>query len=1215
MKSLVLLLAFLFSLSSRGADYTLAGDQTTILYVLSEDGTEPCPTHNVSRCLTLNDYIDKAESYFHSDTIFMFMTSGSHSLHGIAEFHNLSNISLKRYVSHVRQQENPRVLCDLSQESGFLFVKVTQLQIESLSFFNCGHSVRADDISSAAIAVFHVTNLSVTYVEVSHSSGCGLYIFNTFGLTNISNSKFTYNIRGGNLALNYSNCSLQTKNTGSLVSILSSFFGHSSAEKGKIFSPGITAFIWCTNVSLEFNEVTLFNNTVDGHNAVGGNMAIILRNRTNLISNKVSIINCHFEAGISHYGGGLYLNVELVPSTPVNNTLTQIVKIEATNFTRNHATGEGGGLYIITHEVVSLLHPVGLITITDCIFDSNTLYNKLSAGVALHVNSQNIPGYAEHIQPQYQLKVNRTTFTNSNLQESGVKTMSSAVFVCHSQSGVHIHDCIFKWNNVTGLTAGKSIIIFSGKITFDSNVGVNGGGILICDRSFLYLSSHTNVSFIGNRATSTGGGIYVSGQCLEFIPECFFQFSRSILQSKDMALLKTVSVYFANNTAEFAGSAIYGGSVDYCVILNPWDYTPFTVYGQDIFDEVFHVADEETDYSHITSDPYEVCFCSNPPLFERNCSIKTVERSIYPGSTISVVVVVVGQRQGTVPGAIKAIAGPNTLLGDLQTTQDVTVNYTVYTSLPLTKIELRVQHSLLSPVPALRSNQTFIEIISKGCPIGFTLSGSMCRCSELLADQPGIECILDPYPVVRRTSYSWVGYHNSSDNSQSGIIYCRYCPSGYCQTDPVYINSSETSFDQDVQCKYSREGILCGKCPSNMSAILGGARCQVCSNKFLLLIIAFAAAGVVLVAFLNLSNLTVTSGAINGLIFYANVMQTTLKHAFKIDSTCTIFLSWLNLDLGIKTCFYNGMDSFAKVFLQFVFPTYLFVLAFLIIFLCHKYQRLTNIMGNNSVKVLATLFFLSYAKLLRIIISIFNVTIITYPDSSTEWRWTEDASILFARGKHMALVVCGLGAICFSLPYTAILAFHPCMQRSSYRCFKWIHKWKPLLDAYSGVYKDRYRFWTGLLLSARVYLFITFALNIIQSSYYKSMSVLFVCLFVLSLGWVFGGVYKDWRLDVLEASYIINLALLSAASMNGYISQERLATVSVGVASATFFLTLTWKSGVLNLFKKVVGFTSQREVTLADVPPCSISWFSISDHHTEENDIIPCDGESEPLLS
>ena len=1196
----------------------VAGEETTILYVLPENGTEPCPTANASNCLTLNNYVEKATSYFLSDTTFLFL-AGRHYLHGFAEFHNLSNIGLEKYVSSVTELETPEITCESNTLSRFLFSNVSQISIKSLSFSGCGYSVNGT--IRAAISVSHVTNLSVTYVQVSHSGGHGLYIWNSFGLTNISYSNFTYNIKGGNLALDYSNCSSKSTSTWSLVTIFSSFFGHGIAETGKVLSSGIYAFIWCTNISLEFNEVTLFNNTVHGHGSVGGNMAIILRNRTNLTSNKVTVTNCHVEAGVSYYGGGIFLSFELVPSTPVNNTLTQIITIEGTNFTRNRATDGGGGLYIIAHEVVSLLHPVGLTTITDCIFDSNTLHNRISAGAALHVNSHYIPGYAEHVQPQYQLKVNRTTFTNSSMLESNIETSSSAVFIFQSQSGVYLYDCIFKWNNVSGLSVGRSNVIIGGEISFEGNIGINGGGILMCDRSLLYLTPHTNISFIGNHATGTGGGIYVSGQCLESIPECFFQFSHSILQSPNMTLLKTVSVYFENNTAGLAGSAIYGGSVDYCLIMNPWNYTSLIVYGQHIFDEVFHFTNEETDNSYITSDPREVCFCSNPPLFERNCSIKTVERSIYPGSTISVVVVVVGQRQGTAPGAVKAIAGPNTSLGDLQRIQDVTVNctplsYTVNTSLHQTRIELRVQHSLLSPARTLKINQTFIEINVKGCPIGFTLSGGMCTCTEVLANQPGIECLLNPYPVVRRTSYSWVGYHKSSDDSQSGIIYYRYCPSGYCQVNLVYIKTSETVFDQNAQCAHFRVGILCGKCPSNMSAMLGGATCSVCSNKYLLLIIAFAAAGVVLVAILNLSKLTVTSGEINGLIFYANIMQITLKHAFKEDNRQGIFtfISWLNLDLGIKTCFYNGMDSFANVFLRFVFPTYLFVLAFLIIFLCRKYQRVANFMGNNSVKVLATLLFLSYAKLLRIIISIFNVSIITYPDNSTEWRWTEDGSIVFARGKHLALVVCGLGAICFSLPYTAILAFHPCMQRSSYRWLKWIHRLKPLLDAYSGVYKDRYRFWTGLLLFARIYLFLAFVLNIIQDSYYKYMSVLCVCLFVLSLGWAFGGVYKDWRLDVLEASYIVNLAVLSGASLKENISQEMLAIVSVGVTSATLLLTLIWKLGILRMFQRVVGFVSQKDVPMADVPPRNISWFSISDHYSEGNDSL-YDGENKPLLS
>jgi predicted outer membrane repeat protein len=1195
----------------------LADEQSTTLYVLPENETELCPVLNTSRCLTLNNYVKDSVSYFLSDTIFMFL-AGTHSLRGVFNVQNISNVSLVKYST--TELENPEIVCNPgTHSSGFFFSNVSRINMESLSFFGCGHLVHG---TSAAISVDSVTDISVSSLQVSHSVGYGLFAWNSYGLTTISFSNFTYNSRGGNLALYYFNCSSEATKTRSLVSIISSFFGHGVAQNHTVLSPGITAFICCTNISLEINRVTAFNNTVYDSRAVGGNMAIILRNRTNLISNTVTITNCHVEAGISHYGGGIFLSFEVVPATPVNNSLAQIVKIERTNFSRNHATGEGGGLYIITHEVVTLLHPVGLITVADCVFDSNTLDNRLSAGVALHVNSHNIPGYAEHVQPQYRLKLNRSTFTNSSLLGSDSGTASGAVSVFHSQSGVHVQDCVFNWNNVTGLSVGKSNIIFSGEITFEGNKGTNGGGLLMCDRSFLYLTPYTNVSFVGNHATGTGGGIYVSGLCLESIPECFYQFSRSILSIEDMPLLKTVSVSFANNTAGLAGSAIYGGSVDYCLVMNPWAYTTKIILGFKLFYKVFDVTHEETDYSYITSDPYEVCFCTDFPFVEVHRSVKTVQRTLYPGSTFTVMAVVVGQRNGTAPGAVKAIAGTNTSLGSLQTTQDVTVNctplnYTVYTSLSRTKIELRVQHSRLSPAPTLKIDRTFVQVNLMGCPIGFVLSSGMCTCSEALAGKPGIDCILEPYPTIRRSSYSWVGYHNSSDASKSGIIYQKYCPSGYCYVGPVDINSSEVSFEQNAQCAHFRVGLLCGSCPPNMSAIFGSPKCEVCSNKFLSLIIALAVAGVLLVAFLNLSNLTVTSGEINGLTFYANVMQITLKNISKTDYNRDVifsFISWLNLDLGVRTCFYNGMDAFSKVFLQFVFPTYLFALAFLIMFLCRKYQRLANCMGTNAVKVLATLFFISYAKLLRIIILVFNVSIVTYPDNSSEWRWTEDGSILFARGKHLALVVCGFGAVCFSLPFTAILTFHPCMQRSSKKCFKWIHRLKPLLDAYSGVYKDRYRFWTGLLLFARLCLFLTFAVDVHQISYYKSYSVLFVCLFVLSLGWVFGGVYKDWRLDVLEASYIINLGLFSGASLNGNVSQERIAKISIGVAFATFFFTLIWKFRMLRVFKRVAAFVSQREhATVGAVPSCNISWFSISDHHGEGNDCL-LDRESQPLL-
>ena len=74
-------------------------------------------------------------------------------------------------------------------------------------------------------------------------------------------------------------------------------------------------------------------------------------------------------------------------------------------------------------------------------------------------------------------------------------------------------------------------------------------------------------------------------------------------------------------------------------------------------------------------------------------------------------------------------------------------------------------------------------------------------------------------------------------------------------------------------------------------------------------------AGIVLVVLLYLLNLTVTNSTINGIIFYGNIISIndsiflTNNYVFY---PLRVFISFSNLDLGIETCFYNGMDGYAK---------------------------------------------------------------------------------------------------------------------------------------------------------------------------------------------------------------------------------------------------------------------------------------------------------------
>jgi len=113
--------------------------------------------------------------------------------------------------------------------------------------------------------------------------------------------------------------------------------------------------------------------------------------------------------------------------------------------------------------------------------------------------------------------------------------------------------------------------------------------------------------------------------------------------------------------------------------------------------------------------------------------------------------------------------------------------------------------------------------------------------------------------------------------------------------------------------------------------VLGTSQCKQCTNIHLLLLIPFALMGLALVFFLLVSKLTVATGTLSGLVFYANVVGVNRTTFIPVESTdiISVFINiaWLNLDFGVETCFYKGMDAYSKTWLQFVFPVYIWVIS------------------------------------------------------------------------------------------------------------------------------------------------------------------------------------------------------------------------------------------------------------------------------------------------
>ncbi len=167
--------------------------------------------------------------------------------------------------------------------------------------------------------------------------------------------------------------------------------------------------------------------------------------------------------------------------------------------------------------------------------------------------------------------------------------------------------------------------------------------------------------------------------------------------------------------------------------------------------------------------------------------------------------------------------------------------------------------------------------------------------------------------------------------------------------------------------------------------------------------------------------------------------------------------------------------------------------------------------------------------------------------------------------KHTPLFVVALLAILFlMLPYVLLLLFNKALCKaggSHRRLFLWLASLLPLFDAYTAPYKPAYQFWMGFLLLVRAVLLIVFAMNHVNDPIMNLMAISFVILLVLTLAWILGGVFKRKSLDILEASFLLNLGVFTVAThylvLHGG-SQAALAYCSTGIVFAEFIGILVY---------------------------------------------------------
>ena len=728
------------------------------------------------------------------------------------------------------------------------------------------------------------------------------------------------------------------------------------------------------------------------------------------------------------------------------------------------------------------------------------------------------------------------------------------------------------------ISAHDSAIIVSmnARMFFLENEGYNGGALALHSTAKVIPEPYSSITFERNHAQHYGGAMYIEDPKPQVqLPvykdriKCFFQPPKrtiSHIVSSQLSGPFIPRLEFQNNTAQFAGDSLYGGWVELC-------YHGFI--NKVIFKAMFHFKEALSQSSVVSSNPTRVCICDNAIY---DCNITHYNVTAYPGQTFEIPAVAVGQMFGTVPFPVHARfiqvnSSSPPQMKSLQRTQNVrrtctNLTYTIVSSHQVEEMKLTVDRQ--DKLPAgyfiqgvdktfLILKELHVYIRLRPCPLGFVLYNSSCVCQPQL-QQHGINCSIDSQ-TVNRPSSMWINT-TFINGSPDGVLVREDCPFGYCKPESFDLDLE----DPDEQCAFLRSGILCGACHQNLSHVFGTYRCKQCSSLWILLLLpAFALAGIALVAVLIVLNLTVSVGTINGLIFYANIVRANQATFFPPSSTNSFpswFIAWINLDLGIETCFYNGMDSYVKTWLQFIFPLYIWAMVILII-LSSKYSKTAaRLSGRNAVQVLATLFLLSYAKLLRIMITVFQPTELVYPDNTVRKVWLYDGNVDYLKGKHLPLFIAALLLLLISLPYTVILIFIQHLQHMSrYRVLFWVQKLKPLFDAYTGPYKDKHRYWTGLLLLVRIMLFVIFSTNTHGSADINLLAISLTLFILFTYTVLAGRVYKTWSLNVVEYSFFLDLGALVSATFYTTVTgqgQTVVAYTSVGIVFTKFILIVAF---------------------------------------------------------
>ena len=703
------------------------------------------------------------------------------------------------------------------------------------------------------------------------------------------------------------------------------------------------------------------------------------------------------------------------------------------------------------------------------------------------------------------------------------------------------------YGSVFGISNTK--VILGGQLHFENNTGNNGAAFLLTGSSRFILQDGLNATFIHNVAFTTGGAIYAYNSITS---ECMFTPNGSNV------------MLFIDNSAAYSGNSIFSNNLYNCSTIEKFD----PKVAKKLYFKLSKGCLFNSKEKQLSTVAFKQEICHHDSSHFKNKGI-----IVYPGmmlhfpmvvldvfnqstrSDVSLNIVYKDYKLSTkIPSENWYIAPKSvTLPGNNCTVVNVTILKRTENDVQIWWLNLLLSASQISKTLSIYINPT-------KCPIGFNLHESThkCECSRVLRKidhHPVCMISSDGYsPLITitlasRSISNWIGTVNNGTVfgvSSDCYIFCRY-KNDYntfvINDSPVnkiiLIADSSNFGTKESLCLDNREGPLCSQCIPGYSVTFGSNQCAKCSNWWLLTLIVYGLAGPLLIYLLYTLKLTLTTGKLNGIIFYSQIMNINMPtryraaigykfaDTFRSIVTGILFLLSLNIDFNIPLCFYDGMTELWKTGLGLLFPVYLLSIVIGLIVISRYSVRLSNRIASSSVQVLVTVVHLSFSTLLT---SLFDVFIPVYIYTNTSdvplVVWQNDGTVEYGKGSHLILmIVTGLivGPI-LTAYLTVLLAGRPLMKINRVREYL-----RPIYEAIHAPYKQNKEF---LFSFSTIFIALTFLLSTLFIGANQTLGLAIgipaICLYLNMTG--FFHPFKRTSLNVLN-TFIYSIIIILSCSI------------------------------------------------------------------------------------